>query len=56
MSDGEFGEFDFQHEGLEPQGYKQSTCKCCGGIKTEIIYGRPYKEPVVQLPKKCDCK
>ena len=42
-------------EGLEPQGYKQVTCSCCGGTRTEIIWGRPYKEPVFHLPKRCEC-
>ena len=43
-------------EELEPQGYRTSTCSCCGGIKTEVIYGPKYVEPVVQMPKKCECK
>ena len=42
-------------EEMEVQGYSQSKCKCCGGTKTKYIYGKKYEEPVVQLPKNCDC-
>ena len=45
-----------EKEGLEPQGFKQVTCPCCLGTRTEIIWGKPYKESFVQLPKKCECK
>jgi hypothetical protein len=43
------------HEGMEPQGYSQSSCPCCGGTKSKIIWGKKYVEPIVQLPKKCEC-
>ena len=44
-----------EHEDLEPCGYKQSTCPCCKGIKTEIIYQKRYEEKPQTLPKKCEC-